>query len=491
MIAYALALRFVFGGALELLHQEGYYWNYARHLDLGYLDHPPMVGWLAWIATWIGGSTELALRSVSQLCWLVAAIYAWRLAREVGGRPAALHALLLLALLPAFFLAGLFLMTEAPLLACWSAGLYYLHRALIGERRAAWLGVGVAMGLGLLSKYTMLLLGGSALLFVLLDRDARRWLARPWPYLALALVAALFAPVLLWNATHDWASFSYQSVGRVAEKYHFALQDLVGSTLLLLTPPGLWAFAVAFDRRRALAEGPRESAAVRGHRLLVTLTAAPLLVFFFVSLFRRVQFNWTVPLWLGLVPYVALLACSSRWMRATCLALLVLWGGLAYHLTLGIPGIPLPQDVLGAGKDDLARQVDEAVRSLHERTGERPLVVCFDDDQTASWLAFYRGRRGSPSNRDPRNAVVDETTGGHLFGHKSNMYARWHPAERLLGRYAVLVSSHPSRFHENPMVAGSVRFLGPAQEVRYTQRGRPAGRYYLRFARLEPDPPER
>jgi dolichol-phosphate mannosyltransferase len=33
-------------GAPELLFEEAYYWNYAQHLDIGYLDHPLMVAWL-------------------------------------------------------------------------------------------------------------------------------------------------------------------------------------------------------------------------------------------------------------------------------------------------------------------------------------------------------------------------------------------------------------------------------------------------------------
>ena len=35
--------------------EETYYWNYSRHLDIGYLDHPPMVGWLIWLGTAVFG----------------------------------------------------------------------------------------------------------------------------------------------------------------------------------------------------------------------------------------------------------------------------------------------------------------------------------------------------------------------------------------------------------------------------------------------------
>jgi dolichol-phosphate mannosyltransferase len=45
-IGYLLVLRLVYLGQVELAPQEAYYWNYAQHLDIGYLDHPPLVAWL-------------------------------------------------------------------------------------------------------------------------------------------------------------------------------------------------------------------------------------------------------------------------------------------------------------------------------------------------------------------------------------------------------------------------------------------------------------
>ena len=51
LIAYAFILRLVYLGSVELLPEEAYYWNYSRHLDIGYLDHPPMVAWLIRLGT--------------------------------------------------------------------------------------------------------------------------------------------------------------------------------------------------------------------------------------------------------------------------------------------------------------------------------------------------------------------------------------------------------------------------------------------------------
>src|SRR6185503_1452561 len=56
---YLLVLRGAYLGSTELIPQEAYYWNYSQHLDIGYLDHPPIVAWLIWLGTLIFGKTAI------------------------------------------------------------------------------------------------------------------------------------------------------------------------------------------------------------------------------------------------------------------------------------------------------------------------------------------------------------------------------------------------------------------------------------------------
>jgi dolichol-phosphate mannosyltransferase len=67
ILAYVVALRLIFMGTIDLLPEEAYYWNYAQHLDVGYLDHPPMVAWLIWLGTTVFGQTEFAVRAGAAL----------------------------------------------------------------------------------------------------------------------------------------------------------------------------------------------------------------------------------------------------------------------------------------------------------------------------------------------------------------------------------------------------------------------------------------
>ena len=71
--ACSLLLRLAFSGAVDLLPEEAYYWNYAQHLDIGYVDHPPMIAWLIALSTGLLGHSEFAVRLPAIVCGLATA----------------------------------------------------------------------------------------------------------------------------------------------------------------------------------------------------------------------------------------------------------------------------------------------------------------------------------------------------------------------------------------------------------------------------------
>ena len=83
VLVYCVALRLAYVDLVNLMPQEAYYWNYSEHLDLGYLDHPPMTAWLIWAASKIFGRTELAVRISALACWGAAAVFSFLL-RNIG-----------------------------------------------------------------------------------------------------------------------------------------------------------------------------------------------------------------------------------------------------------------------------------------------------------------------------------------------------------------------------------------------------------------------
>ena len=104
------------------------------------------------------------------------------------------------ACIPLFAMGAVVTTPDTPLVFFWVTTVY-LVRLGLEERPWAWYAAGVAAGLGLLSKYNMVLLG-PALLAYLLSTPHRAWLRRKEPYLALGIALLLFAPVLVWSAEH-------------------------------------------------------------------------------------------------------------------------------------------------------------------------------------------------------------------------------------------------------------------------------------------------
>lgn len=498
LIVYVLLLKLFYLGLPEILHEEGYYWNYAQHLDIGYLDHPPMVGWISYVWTSLFGNTEFAVRLGPYLLWFLGAYYLFRLTRSIFNRETAMCTLMLFAVLPYFFGVSFVLLPDASLVACWAAALYYFHRMLIHSDHRAFIGIGVFIGLGLLSKYTIVLLGFAALVFVIVDPPSRKWLKNPGLWVAIALAAVLFLPVIVWNAGHEWASFLFQSTRRAGGSLDFDLPDLIGAVLVLITPTGLMA-AMSIARAKGL-PGPAPKPGVAGDvtqksiRLLITLTAVPLLVFVLFSLFRNTKLNWTGPLWLGLLPLMGAMMSPGmvkyrkrlpvfgpRPWTITAVILILIYGAGLHYLCLGFPGVPFPKNMLGQGWHAIACQVEAVVEEIEERTGHRPLVVGMDKDRINSWLAFYRGKCGRHAGEKNRSGSgAGETSGRHIFGSRSGMYLFWFPQEIHKEKTLVLVG----RKHKDltgPRIESRIKKGGEIKELTAEVNGSIVRKNYYRI----------
>ncbi len=486
LVLYLLAARLVYAALLEVLPEEAYYWNYSQHLDIGYLDHPPLTAWLIALATGWLGDNEFAVRIPAILCWGVAAWFLFRQTSELHGKTAAWIALGALSCLPYFFGAGFFMTPDAPLVACWAASLYFLRRALLQGRARGWLAAGVALGLGLLSKYSIALLVPAALVYVLLDARSRRWLATPWPYLGLAAALLLFTPVVLWNAENDWASFRFQSVGRWEGESSMHLQDLLLGILVLIFPVVPLLLGLVLERRARGREAPSVESSLR---FAAAFTLVPLLPFLLYSLLHKPRMNWTGPIWLAALPacaaaFAALPGRSRAWNRAAkvstaAVSICCVFFALALqYLTLGVPGLPYPSAITRIlGWRDLGRQIEDLEQQHEVASGRESRIVGWGKYALASELAFYQ--RGEPFF-DGDTEGFEEVSNHHMFGGKGLMYRYWFPTDLFEGKDLLLVSRSRSDL-DRRVIEENARSLGPIQELTVHSRlGVPLGSFFVR-----------
>jgi dolichol-phosphate mannosyltransferase len=487
LVGYAFLLRLIFSAQVELLPEEAYYWNYSRHLDIGYLDHPPLVAWLIRFGTVLFGDTEFGVRFGALCCGAAAGFFVFRLTRNLFGESSALVALAMAQILPFFFLSGMLMTPDAPLTAAWAASLYFLERALIGGRSAAWIWVGLSVGVGLLSKYTIGLLGMAAFVFMLVDPPSRRWLRRWEPYAAVLIAAAVFAPVLIWNSQHGWASFVFQTSRRLAERPRFSLHKLVGGALVLITPTGLLAVASAIIGGRPGSTSANGTAPLlRPWRFLQMAVLLPLSVFVVFSLRHEVKLDWTGAPWVAALPLMAFGLATAhgegprarRWLRAawppTLVIMLLVYSAGFYHLVLGIPGLGYTNhtELVPVEWRDFGRQIDAIADAGRRKYGDKFLVVGMDRYAIASERAFYSY---------DRSRAVAETSSGHLFDGVGLMYEQWFPVGSQAGRTLLLVAWDPGDLaatHLEKRVDG----LEPVQEGALIRDGSVVRRFYYRVA---------
>jgi 4-amino-4-deoxy-L-arabinose transferase-like glycosyltransferase len=204
-------LRLFVAASVPLVPDEAYYWVWSRALAAGYPDHPPMVALWIRIGTTLAGNNPLGVRLLGPVAVAIASLLLVDAAdRLLPDSRAGLRAAALLNATLLFGVGGLLMTPDAPLLAFWIACLWALARMLASGNSPWWLAIGLFAGLAMASKYTAALLWFGIAIWLLVTPSMRVWLRRPAPWLGAVLGLAVFLPVLLWEARHDWPSFARQ-----------------------------------------------------------------------------------------------------------------------------------------------------------------------------------------------------------------------------------------------------------------------------------------
>ncbi len=210
LIAIALStllLHFLTGNRYGFNRDELSLLDDARHLSWGYVAYPPITPLFARLSLLLFGISLPGFRFFSWLVQAIAVVLTGLMARELGGSRRA-QMIAALAAVP-FCLGGGALMTYISFdYLCWVLAAYFVVRLLQTGDPRWWLAIGAALGLGMLSKYTMGFFTLGIVGAVLLT-DARRYLRSKWLWLGVAISILLFLPNLLWQASHHFVSLDF------------------------------------------------------------------------------------------------------------------------------------------------------------------------------------------------------------------------------------------------------------------------------------------
>jgi hypothetical protein len=463
LIAVSALLRLALAGTLGLGNDEAYHYLFAVHRDWGYYDHPPMLALVESLGMALaqarGGPVSawdvrlgfIALFAGST--WLMARLTS----RFYGARAGGFAALALNLTAYHSVAAGTFALPDGPLLFFWLLTLDRLAVALApgsgtgapGSSRLIpwpWVWVGLAWGGGMLSKYHAVFLPAGTLLYLLLEPGARVWLRRPGPYLALGVGLVVFSPVLVWNASHGWASFVFQG-GRALGDLVFRPDTLAGAVIgqAFYVLPWIWLPLVVIlirgvrKLRGDLGLGPAD-------RFLICQSVVPMAVFLMVACTRSVLPHWTLVGFLSVFPMLGR-AWQGRWgtrprfprrLALMAGAVLVALGLVTVHTYHGLiqKGAPGRLGLLRVSRDPTLDLYgwDQVGRELKRRgLLDRPGTFLF----TSSW--YQSGQLGF--------AVRGSTTPVLCYNSwDARSFAFWSRSRDWIGDDGILVSlnHHPA-----------------------------------------------
>jgi 4-amino-4-deoxy-L-arabinose transferase-like glycosyltransferase len=415
ILGFAL-LHLLAAARLPLAGHEAHYALYGYYLDLSYVDHPPLVGWLQALVLKFA-STDLALRVVPITLSVVSQYLLLGLVRTLypqGSPWLGFVSVLLLQGMAVTHLA-ITMAPDAPLVPLSILAVWLTHQVLEDGRWRDWLGLGLVLGLAGLAKYTAVTLALSVVFALLLAGKARAFLG-PRPWASALLAAVIISPVLIWNWQHDWVSFTYQFSYQIRKEGATSGWSVLRALRMqgwqvagyspLVYAGGILAVVWAVRRGQA------------GSRLLLVFALPVLLLVSWVSGFGRSGVHWTYVGWVLATPVVAdwLMAFWSRravrglaYASAAYSAMLLLFATLTLF-----PGVPFPHKfshplALIAGWNKATEAAERLRRDMVRRDGgvSEP-VLLVQNWHHARWLAWY----GRPS------AVLDA-------GRRRSQYSVW------------------------------------------------------------------
>ncbi len=261
--AAALLVHLLTNGRYGYFRDELYYIACAHHLDLGYVDQPPLSILLLRLSEILLDDSLFAIRLLPALAGAATIALTGAIARELGGRGWAVALSCAASLCALFNLAvGNFFSMNAfePLL--WMACIYFVLRIINGGSPTLWLWLGAVLGLCLENKHSTAFFA-VGILVALLFTPERRHLMQKWIWLGGLIASAIALPNILWQARHHWPTYELLSnIAHSNKNVALSPAQFVAEQIVFMNPGTfplwlaglLWLFASRRGRRyRALA----------------------------------------------------------------------------------------------------------------------------------------------------------------------------------------------------------------------------------------------
>ncbi len=278
LVGVFLSLKLAILLVLPLTGDEAYFIGWGQQPELGYYDHPPVVGWLIYLLGFINEHYYfyrlVAFLSTFFVSWLV-----YRLLEPDKGGNVAIMVAAVFLVSPLSLLAVL-LVNDIVLLMFGFLGFYYFTRALEQNSSVLAALAGIFLGLAFLSKYLSVPLFAGMILYLVLNRRPGMWKI---VLVAVALASLFVLENIYFNLNSCWNNILFNLFARTkGSGFNPGYLALYFAALIFAVPPqGLYRLAKLYPQNLS----PLIKQAVY-------ITFSFLIVFLLVSSFKRIGLHW-------------------------------------------------------------------------------------------------------------------------------------------------------------------------------------------------------
>ena len=283
----------VFATQLNLGPDEAQYWRWGKTFDWGYFSKPPLVAWTIGAVTSVLGDAPWAIRFPPTFVHLGSAGFLFLAGRRIWSSQVGLIAGLSYAMMTGVWLSSLLMTTDVMLLFFWSAALFFLFRLRDEHDLFSAIGLGMAIGLGFLSKYAMVYFLIGLAFALLIDRPMRKAVLTFRGLAILIIPVAWLTPHVIWNMNNGFKTVSHtaDNANWGTDLFHLDnaikfIADQLG-VFGVIHFPMLCIFLLLFVLRRGIPEN-RDTTILA----LIGFIVPPLAIITVQAFISRAHANW-------------------------------------------------------------------------------------------------------------------------------------------------------------------------------------------------------
>lgn len=228
LVTLKLLIHFLTSTNYELHRDEMLYFSMGSHLSWGFASTPPFMSFLAFIVKNVFGYQVFFVKLFPALFSAATLILIALFIKEIGGKVFAVFTggfafIISTAMLST---ASLFMPVIFELFF-WMLFLFFVLKLIEKQNPKYWIGIGIIFGVAFLNKYSILFLGFSTFVALLISEHRKLLLSK---YLIYGAVIGLLimSPNIIWQINHKFAVITHMS-----ELYRFQLIHVSKQTFLL------------------------------------------------------------------------------------------------------------------------------------------------------------------------------------------------------------------------------------------------------------------